>query len=174
MWSRLRIFANEESLVESAIPIVVGIVFLVPGARDWFWAVSSTSWPTTPGIVVDSCLVDSPASRGVGSKRPLVTYRYTVDGIEHASTNFQFRPHNWSLEDATQVVKSHAPGSKVAVYYAPYDPEVVCLSPGASWMNPLPVVVGLGALAAGGFVLNRARRQGGFRLRRGAARFRRW
>ena len=168
--SRWAIITNEAALVDSACLMVFGMLFLVPGLRDWIRAVSSTGWPTTQGVVVSSCLIDTPGARSGGSKRPLVVYRYSVAGIERESTNYQFGPHYWSLAEAQQEVESRSPGSAVTVHYASDDPELACLSPGASAANAIAVVIGLGAEVAGAFIFIRGRRQGGFHLRRRAAR----
>lgn len=107
-------------------------------AFDAFLVVSAVrqerakSYPTTTGVVVSS-EVESHRSDDGTTYKPLIVYRYEVDGAEYL--NDRYRYGMWSTNDhgrSQRIVDAHPPGREITVYYNPDDPQDALLSVGRS------------------------------------------
>jgi hypothetical protein len=76
--------------VGAGILIAIGLVMLICFGHQAIQAIRSSSWPTVEGIVTESKTVQRTGRRGRKTDTPSITYRYSVDGIEHVGTRLFF------------------------------------------------------------------------------------
>jgi hypothetical protein len=89
--------------------------------RTWSGARSSKTWAATGGSIEKSELT----WQGVRSPRarPVVTYRYQVDGESYVGTRVEFSfTRIYFTPEAQTVLKRYPPGAPVTVYYDPANP----------------------------------------------------
>ena len=109
---------------------------------------------TVEGEVIASKVKEESGEDG-STYKPLVKYRYAVDGVEYTSMRYSYS--TWSSSGgswANSVVRKHPAGQKVTVYYDPDEPSEALLHldvPSMSYflllfMQPF-VTVGLGLIA---------------------------
>jgi hypothetical protein len=106
-------------------------------------------------IIVEEVRVDSrPGSEGGQVRRPVVTYRYEVDGVVHRSDRVtpldEWRQGNWARE----IVDGFTPGREYRGYYDPLDPSRAFLMKRRSAMPILMIAIplfGVLLLSFGGF-----------------------
>lgn len=125
----------------------VGLFFVAMGIRHWVRADASAGWPVVPGVITESRVVTRNTAKGGRSVRPVVTYRYEVDGVRHESSTLDFRVRGWGAPAAAETAARFPVGAAVTVRHSPDDPDVACLVPGADAWNALPVGVGIFAMA---------------------------
>ncbi len=81
--------------------------------------------------VVHSRVTSSTSGTGSSrtrSYRPVITYRYSVDGNEYESNRYQFMGQGHSTYDsADQVADRFAKGTSITAFYDPSDPSVAVL-----------------------------------------------
>jgi hypothetical protein len=134
------------------------LVFLVLGAAvTWYgWgelrkARESVNWPTAPGKVLSSEVVD--AGEDNMQFDAAITYAYRVEG--ETRRNDQVALGQWATSDVKPVrrlVREFPEGASITVYYNPDDPAEAVLKTGPtfqSWMIP---VMGVVFFFFGGFV----------------------
>jgi hypothetical protein len=103
----------------------------------------SVDWPTTPGKVLSSEVVD--AGEDNMQFAAAITYAYRVRGKTHKGD--QVALGQWATSDVKPVrrlVRQFPVGKVVPVYYNPEDPAEAVLKPGPtfqSWMVPVMGVV---------------------------------
>ncbi|MCB1028202.1 MAG: DUF3592 domain-containing protein [Microthrixaceae bacterium] len=121
--------------------LVVGGGLLAFGWSEAAKAKASTTWPTTPGIIMSSSVEVVPDSEGEDGHKPTVVYAYSVDGRPFQATLINFGSHNGADLDAVErTVARYPPGEVVDVAYDPADPGTAVLEPGntgANWVMQL-------------------------------------
>ena len=147
---------------------VLGVVFVVAGYLVGIWfgkpildnAKASTDWPTTQGEVIESKLEHHRGSSGKKGRRgPTysvhVVYRYSLDGADLESDRVWFGG-DYSTSDRAgmqAVVREYPVGSRVTVYYAPDNPGLAVLKPGAFVSSYLCFGIGTAFLVLGSVML---------------------
>jgi hypothetical protein len=122
-------------------------------------AKTSTSWPTTRGVVIDSDM-ERKVDNGTGRHRSRsityhahVTYEYAVDGTEYNCSTVSFGQYGSSSRNhALQIVNRYPVGKTIEVHYDPDRPESAVLEPGVSFSSYLGLGLG-GVFAVVGAVL---------------------
>jgi len=145
--------------------IGLGLIAVGGGLMLMWWRIRQQQtrarhWPSTAGVVTGGALrtlISVQAyvlSQGGLHPRaePRIEYEYQVDGQVYRSD--KVRPGTWSLSgrDAARVLKDHAPGTPVTVYYDPANPHRAVLDPtgGGEWGG---VLVGLICAIVGAVLL---------------------
>ena len=119
---------------------IMGLVIIALGVKALFWVVtdfpkgySSTKWPTTTGIVLDSSLRKS-YSRGVGFQySPQIRYQYSINNMQYIGDHVSYPPRRSSKTWAESIIKKYNLGSKATVHYNPQNPSISCLESGADY-----------------------------------------
>jgi hypothetical protein len=136
---------------------VGGLLIGIPMLLIWFFlrrqAQASLRWPTVPGRIVDSRLVQTRDTDGDLSTVASVTYAYTVGG-----TPLQGKRVKIGRGNARAIVQKYPAGTDVRVSYDPNQSSSAVLEPGGSGLKALLVVgvvvivgaMGIGAMGIGG------------------------
>jgi len=133
-----------------SIFIIFGAAMAAWGVRTILRAWSSRDWPTTPGVILTSEIAATSDSDGTAYK-PLITYTYTVDGVEHRGDTLAVGMKYLfaGLAYAQRHVKKYPAGTAVPVAYDPCDPRRAVLEPGLSLRNCWQVGFGLAFFLSG-------------------------
>src|SRR5450756_1774792 len=130
---------------------VAGLVIGIPMLLIWFFlrrqARASLRWPSVPGRIVDSRLVQTRDADGDTSTAASVTYAYAVGGAPLQGNRVSIGSGN-----ARASVQKYPAGTDVRVFYDPNKPSLDVLEPGGSGLKALlvvGVVVILGAMVIG-------------------------
>ena len=145
----------------AAILIVVGTVLLVVFGHQAIQAVRSSSWPTVEGMVTESTVVQWTGRRSRKTYVPQITYRYSVDGMEHVGTRLYFGsqyPEAWTTgakwtTDTREYIARYPPGTLLRVHYDPEDAATSVIEVGLKSAIVLPVAVSTFMMFGGGIVL---------------------
>jgi hypothetical protein len=125
-------------------------VFLISMFGETRIALSSSSWPSSLGVITD--VVAKPWTDSDGRQKWFgrTVYSYAVDGKDYTSDLTDFSPgeKRSDMAEALADVRQFHPGLKVDVYYNPADPSVAVISRGL----PAGRAVLLIAVAAVGLV----------------------
>lgn len=145
-----------------ALFAVLGVVLIGAGLRDMVRASRSRRWPTTPGAVTSTELVQHPRTleTASGTRRQIhyearVHYEYAV-GHTHvgASVLSLSAPETSSQARAQAVLARYPQGHAVQVSYNPADPTQSVLEPGVHAVDFVRALVGVVfLLVAGGMEL---------------------
>jgi len=129
-----------------------GILFAYQGCR-------TVSWPSVSGRVVSTRIDEALGSKGSTTYRPVITYRYVVDGVEHTSDRLSGAVITHGRSWAQGRCDAYPVGSEVTVYYNPRDPAKAVLESGMQWSSLLFVAIGAGLFAAGHASTRRKQRE---------------
>ena len=140
----------------------LGTVFVGVGYLVGIWlgkpilddAKTSTTWPTTPGEVIESELERHRGEDGT-TYSALVVYRYSLDGGEFESDRVWIGG-NYSTSNRAEmqaVVREYPVGNRVTVYYSPDDPAQSVLKPGAFISSYVCFGIGMVFLVIGSMLL---------------------
>lgn len=143
--------------VVPALVILVSVFFIVVGVQNTRIARASGSWPAVDGEIVRSDIVEERSTSGPSPRsltyRPVVRYRYRVDGTDHEGERVSLGEYaTEDRADAEAVVATYPVGRKVSVYHAPEAPETAVLEPGSHGAPWLYAVLGGVFLLAGAFL----------------------
>jgi len=115
---------------------LVGLLIGVPLLLIWFYlrrqAQASLRWPTVPGRIVDSRLIQTRDADGDAAPTAAVTYAYAAGGL-----TLQGNRVSIGGRDARSVVEKYPAGTDVQVAYDPNKPSSAVLEPGGAGMNAL-------------------------------------
>jgi hypothetical protein len=142
----------------TAITIIfmaVGGFFVVQGVREWILADASAAWPTAPGTVMRSEVArhtSTSKGRTRTSYSARIEFDYKLDGVKYRGDRLTFKVTSSSESGAQETVDRYPVGSTVRVSYDPDDRTRAVLEPGWDWSNPIPIGVGLFAIAFAGFI----------------------
>jgi Protein of unknown function (DUF3592) len=145
--------------------VLVGLPFLEIARRAFKRDRAVTGWPRQPGVihsaVLESWVQTSRDKNGFDIQytvyKPVVRYRYTVDGREYESTRVAQAVDDVATGQAAaqQVIDRYAPGTQVMVLVNPGDPTaswlevqrsvgaVILLAFGALWIAIGVLLIGL-------------------------------
>jgi len=115
---------------------LVGLLIGVPLLLIWFYlrrqAQASLRWPTVPGRIVDSRLIQTRDADGDAAPTAAVTYAYAAGGVALQGNRVSI-----GGRDARAVVERYPAGTDVQVAYDPNKPSSAVLEPGGSGMKAL-------------------------------------
>ena len=121
-----------------SVLLLLGGWFMVIGLRNAWRGHASASWPTAPGVVVQSGVQKSVSYEGTDRRRTSTSYeavtvaRYTVNGRDHETRQRRFGQIVGTSDpsDAAVLRLRYAEGTPVTVSYDPDDPSRGVLEPG--------------------------------------------
>jgi hypothetical protein len=145
-------FATWFVRIWAAMAIAFGIGFAIVGALDWDRAAASVGWPTAQGTITESRVHHTTTSKRGHVRHhhaAHVSFRYSVDGREFTASRITFRNMLSSESAARETVAAHPVGATVTVHYAPEDPGLACLEPGAGDWQWIPIAIGAVSAALG-------------------------
>lgn len=146
--------------VGAGILIAGGLVMLISFGHQAIQAIRSPSWPTVEGTVAESRVLQKTGRRGRKTDIPIITYRYSVGGVEHVGTRLFFGSQyseSWTTgakwtADTKEYIERYPPGASLRVHYAPNDATTSVVEAGLKSTIVLPVVVSIVSIAGGVFV----------------------
>ena len=109
----------------------------------------STAWPAVNGVILDSAIA---ADRDGGRQlfRPVVRYRYEVDGRRYVGSRIQSAANEGfrKYTRARRVLDRYRAGSTIRVHYDPSRPGMAVLQPGQAIpvLRPIYVVASTAAV----------------------------
>ena len=106
---------------------------------------ASLEWPMTDGTITVSEVSKSTSSNSNGySYKFRVEYEYEVEGERYTGTTYSYKitTNSANSRDAEALVKEHAIGSVVDVYFDPGKPSECVLVPGVNLFSYLGFLVG--------------------------------
>jgi hypothetical protein len=108
--------------------ILIGLVMMLRGWEQAQRVRATASWPTRPGIIIGADVREWPTSEGIRF-RPLVTYAYSVNGIEITNTRLSLEeaPYAYDHAAALAQVRHYRLQAPVSVYYNPERPTEAVL-----------------------------------------------
>ena len=150
----------------AAIFLVVGPLLLVSFGLQAIQAVHSSSWPSVDGVVTESRVDQATDSRGHKTDIPRITYRYSVDGVEHVGTRLFFGSQyseSWTAgakwtAHTQEYIARYPPGIRLRVHYDPDHAATSVVEAGVTSALVLPVVLAMVITGGGVFTAFLARR----------------
>ncbi|MDR3698361.1 MAG: DUF3592 domain-containing protein [Candidatus Sulfopaludibacter sp.] len=114
-----------------------GLFLFLKGARNIQWAMASTKWPSTPGVVIRSDTVRD-VTRGTRRTAGSVTFdtttviQYVVDGRTHTTNVLHFGQTLGSSDKSEAALQRirYPRGKPVAVSYNRANPSIAVMTPG--------------------------------------------
>lgn len=144
--------------VIAALTSLVGLVLMMLGFYLAYFSFSTASWPTTEAQIIESRVVQVPVKNGT-NYRPLIKYRYVVNGVEYSGDSIRFINFGYDDEkEARQVVERYPVGQKVELRFQSSNPKMSVLDAGLHQSDWLPASAGM-ALIAVAFILRFARKK---------------
>jgi hypothetical protein len=130
--------------------ILAGICLVVLGIVLFKALSSSSHWPRTDGVILESSVESGWSQTGGGSMliySPKVVFEYNVDGIKYQSSQLALVEFDSSNKDAARrKAEKYSAGQKVEVYYNPKKHSTAALIPGDPTGGKLPlgmIIVGV-------------------------------
>lgn len=144
--------------VVSALISLVGLVLMSFGLYLAYFSFSTALWPTTEAQIVESRVVRT-SSQNATHYRPVIKYRYVVNGVEYNGDSIRFINFGYDDEkEARQVVERFPVGQKVELRFQSSNPKMSVLDAGLHQSDWLPASAGM-ALIAVAFILRFVRRK---------------
>ncbi len=151
------------TLLGVAFFVVMGVVVLVSGVKEVWWAVASSRWPRVAAEVVRSWMTRERSRNSDGTTGTLYTaqlrFAYEVDGQRYTTEHIRFGESLGSGDPSEpQMHRLRYPeGARVSVVHHPKDPAVAAARPGLRPSGLVPVVAGVALLMAAAMILLGAR-----------------
>lgn len=128
--------------------LAVGAGLLGVGMWDLVNAVRSVWWPTVPGTITSSEVMQRTGGRRATVYEADIRYRFSIDGRDYTGDQIWFGQHGNSLGHSPhQIVDTYPTGREVTIAYDPDDPEWSVLEPGV--FPSVGLIPGIGLLFAG-------------------------
>lgn len=138
---RTRRIANTKWVVIgiSAVMILVGGVLGAVAYDNYRDGEATKAWPSTSGEILSAQVdqdvrterQDNGTIRERRTYRPLVTYSYTIQGVEYTGNRIRADDSGGDRDKAFDTINSYPVGSIVDVFYDPADPGSAVLRQGA-------------------------------------------
>src|SRR5262245_41345183 len=112
----------------SAIGVYLGSSF----GRDLYFGWASRRWRKAHGHVVSEDTYAGVSSRygnTLNTSAAVLTYTYTVNGVEYTSNRYDYAGRNVGA-GASDVLNTFSVGNRVAVWYDPFEPRRAVLVQG--------------------------------------------
>jgi hypothetical protein len=121
------------------------------GTRTILFARETRSWPSAPGVIEHSQIVLESGDQHGNSYRPIVSYRYSVDGVAYTGSLIACGLGHYSGSEkfARRFFEKYPESRKVEVYYDPFRSERCVLEPGVTRYAFYPMGFGLLFFACG-------------------------
>lgn len=132
---------------------VAGVVLLLLGFVRASKARASANWPRVKGTVTRSEVVENDnkeESEPARTWKPLVEYRYEVNGVAYTSARISFDDvETGDPKGASDIVREFPTGASIDVHYRPEAHSESVLKPGLSWASGILPVLGVGLVILG-------------------------
>ena len=138
--------------------LLLGVIFLIVGLVAMKRAKAAQSWPSMPGTVARTEVVQHEDSDSEGNTsvtyEPVVEYNYSVMGQPFTGKRIAFGTNRYDYKKAQEIVTRYPAGSRVNVYYNPDKPKDAVLETVAAGGKLLTIlgavmsVIGVVALIA--------------------------
>lgn len=142
------------ALILGFIFLLMGVIFLVIGLVATRRAKTAQSWPSMPGTVNRSEVVEHEDTDSEGGStvtfEPVVEYQYAVMGQPFTGKRIAFGANRFNYKKAVEIAARYPIGARVNVYYNPDKPKDSTLETTASG-GKLFTISGA-VMAAGGLV----------------------
>ena len=132
MWTRRR---GPMGFTSGLLFLAIGVGAIVGGMYLVKVAGASKSWPSAPGVITES-IVENASSRSSDEVSYIakISYRYTVNDVEHWSSGVSFADLQSSSPGFVQKTVDRYPvGKEVVVFYNPEEPDKAVLESGVPW-----------------------------------------
>lgn len=140
------------ALIVGLFLILLGGVFLIVGLVATKRAKTAQSWPSIPGTVNRTDVVEHEDSDSDGftsvTYEPVVEYNYAVMGQPFTSKRIAFGTNRYNYKKAQEIVSKYPAGARVNVFYNPEKPKDAVLETVAAG-GKLLTILGLVLGAAG-------------------------
>lgn len=144
--------------VLAALTSLIGLVLMTFGFYLAYFSFSTASWPTTEAQIVESRVVQT-AVKNATHYRPVIRYRYVVNGVEYSGDSIRFINFGYDDEkEARQVAERFPVGQKVELRFQSSNPRMSVLEAGLQQSDWLPASAGF-ALIVVAFILRFARKK---------------
>jgi hypothetical protein len=151
----------------AAIFLVVGPLLLVNMGLQAIQAVHSSSWPSVDGVVTESRIDHATDIRGRKTDMPKITYRYSVDGVEHVGSRLFFGSQyseSWTAgakwtAHTQEYIARYPTGTPLQVHYDPDHAATSVVEAGVASALVTLIVVATMATGVGVFAAFLAARQ---------------
>ncbi len=126
--------------------VLLGLIILFFGVKDWMRDRDDQNWPSAPGIVRTAKIAESMD----GDKYAEIAYEYQVEGVSYSSSRISYG-HFWPFgtAGAERIVSRYPQGTKVTVFYDPQDRKAATLEPGFTDRTWTAIASGVGFLLWG-------------------------
>jgi hypothetical protein len=161
--------AGKMLMMENGLPLFMlglplAVLLVAAGAFVGYFAIrreykAAASWPTTPGRITRSRVVeetettrdDDGRERTSTTYRPDIRFTYRVDDADYSSQSWKpgMIVSTNSVKSAETVVARYPAGRSVAVHYDPAHPDHAVLEPNNRQGAAMPLVLGIGFGLAG-------------------------
>ena len=112
------------ALLGSLLMLALAVLFIGLGLRQRRRVGASQRWPSAPGTIVSSKLVEGSSSDGGRTVGAEVVYSYTVGGQEFRSDQRDIGGGgSGSLAGENAIIARYPVGSNVTVFYNPANPK---------------------------------------------------
>jgi len=146
--------------VGARLLIAVGLVMLFSFGRQAIQAIRSSTWPTAAGVVTEAKIVQRIGRRDRKTDIPNITYRYSVDGVDHVGARLFFGSQysaSWTAgakwtTDTREYIARYPPGTLLRIHYNPDDAATSVVEPGLKSAIAQPVVLAVMTIGGGVFV----------------------
>lgn len=136
-----------------ALMVVMGGIFAAVAYDNYRDGEATKAWPATSGEILSSSVdqevrqerQDNGTIRERRTYRPVISYSYTIQGVEYTGHRIRADDSGGSRDKAFDTMNAYPVGSIVDVYYDPADPASSVLRQGA---DPVAVWLfgGIGSL----------------------------
>lgn len=134
--------------VKSLLLLAVGMICAVWSGSYAYMGMSSSSWPTTNGVMCSSEIATHEGDRSPSGQRTTtyiakVRYAYTIGNRQYMANRVCFGDYGSSGGGRARQVQVRYPAeATVLVHYHPSNPNIAVLETGATWFIFLWVSVG--------------------------------
>lgn len=126
----------------TALLSLLGLIIMTVGLYRVYLSFRTAAWPTTEAQIIESRVVPVPVKNGY-RYRPVIKYRYTVNGVEYTGALIRFNNFDHDNEqEAAQVVAGFPIGRKVALSFQGDNPKISVLEPGLHQSDWLTASIG--------------------------------
>jgi hypothetical protein len=136
-------------LLVYAIFVVIGAFIAYIGIRDLIRAKASVAWPTSPGKVLSSSVVQERDSDGVTEYHAEVVYEFNVNNSTYSGKRISYGGYRTCEGDAQEIVNRYPQDKNVTVHYMPNNPKECLLEVGVKGRAYIIPAVGLSFVTFG-------------------------
>ena len=137
-----------QRVTSSSLLLAIGMVCAVWAGSYAYMGLSSSSWPTTTGVICSSEIDTRQGDRSASGQKTKtyiakVSYAYTIGNRQYMADRVCFGDYASSGGGrARQMQARHPAGATVQVHYHPGNPNIAVLETGTTWFMFLWIFVG--------------------------------